>query len=102
MTQKSMHQPPSPGLITQDVNETEERELMTAVSSVRQTKQVIGWQIARKAYKFYEDRPQLLLLRECLKEVTVDQQDAQKGVQFNSYFNFIKSYPMQIYIEGRF
>lgn len=42
MTQKSMHQPPSPGLITQDVNETEERELMTAVSSVRQTKQVIG------------------------------------------------------------
>ena len=42
MTQKSMHQSPSPGLITQDVNETEERELMTAVSSVRQTKQVIG------------------------------------------------------------
>lgn len=42
MTQKSMHQPPSPGLVTQDVKETEERELMTAVSRVRQTKQVIG------------------------------------------------------------
>lgn len=48
------------------------------------------------------DHKQLLLPREYLKEVTVHQQDAQKGVQFNNYFNSIKSYPMQIKIEGRF
>lgn len=48
------------------------------------------------------DHKQPLVPREDLKEVTVHQQDAQKGVQFNSYFNSTKSYPVQIYIEGRF
>lgn len=48
------------------------------------------------------DHKQLVLPHEYLKEVTFHQQDAKKDVQFNSHFSFIKSYPMQIYVEGIF